>query len=292
MLAEKIEQIDTQKSSNTLWIILGVVAIIGGLVFGAIYLLGKKPESKNSISLSNKNVAVPKSDGSFNANQSQNVNPPKQTETRSNYQTGQTSSQHESDEINQKSSTASNSDDFYILNSTAVKTESQAINKANELRNKGYAAGYLWIPDYASLSQRQLFTVYIGPFYSQYECEKATEDYRRIVPGAYGTLVSQRRVRVQIIGIGKVLETPLDGAATTCQQLENGTEKYLIVLEDNIRVRSVNNSSSDASILFRLFEDDKAIILDNARNSKGELWYKICYQNQTGWIISDYVNLL
>lgn len=94
--------------------------------------------------------------------------------------------------------------DFYILNVAAVKTRTEAQKQAENLRRQGYDADYLWIPDYASLSNAPYFSVYIGPYFSQQECEVATENYRMSEPSAYGLLVSQDNIRVQINGIGKV----------------------------------------------------------------------------------------
>lgn len=96
---------------------------------------------------------------------------------------------------------------FYILNVAAVKSEADARRQANELVAQGYEADYLWIPDYASLSGAQYFSVYIGPFSTQYECEVATENYKVSNPSAYGLLVSQENKRVQINGVGKVRVT-------------------------------------------------------------------------------------
>ncbi len=94
--------------------------------------------------------------------------------------------------------------DFYIINTMAVNTEQAARNEKEKLVAKGYKAGYLWIPDYPSLSKARLFTVYIGPFFSQFNCELAVENYRKDHPDAYGTLVSDSKRRVQINGLGKV----------------------------------------------------------------------------------------
>ena len=105
-----------------------------------------------------------------------------------------------------KSSNVSNTDQnsFYIVSVEAVTEERDAQDRAMNLRRKGYSANYLWIPDYASLSGAQMYAVYIGPYSTQYECEVATENYRKIQPEAYGLLVNQSRQRVQINGIGKV----------------------------------------------------------------------------------------
>jgi hypothetical protein len=96
---------------------------------------------------------------------------------------------------------------FYILNVAAVNTNNEAELKSKELTRKGYSAGFLWIPDYASLSGAKLYSVYIGPFATQYECEVATDKYKKLFPGSYGLLVSQDNKRVQINGIGKVTVT-------------------------------------------------------------------------------------
>ena len=94
--------------------------------------------------------------------------------------------------------------DFYIVNVEAVKSQRTAETKVEALKNSGFSAGYLWIPDYPSLSGIKSFAVYIGPFSTQYDCEVATEDYRKINPDAYGLLVSKERRRIEIYGIGNV----------------------------------------------------------------------------------------
>ena len=97
-------------------------------------------------------------------------------------------------------------EDFYILNVSAIKDAVLARKKVDELRSMGYESDYLWIPDYNSLSGAEYYSVYIGPFFSQYECEEATEAYRQRHPDAYGLLVSQDNVRVRINGIGKIIK--------------------------------------------------------------------------------------
>lgn len=93
---------------------------------------------------------------------------------------------------------------FYIINAGATPTEAQAQTLAAQIAQQGYATGYLWIPDYASLSGARMYAVYIGPFATQRECEEAVEAYRRIKPDAYGLKVSQERQRVEIRGVGRV----------------------------------------------------------------------------------------
>ena len=102
-------------------------------------------------------------------------------------------------------------DPFYAIMVGAPKTDKEAKARIMMLKGNGFAADYLWIPDYASLSGARLYAVYIGPYTTQQECEVATEEYRKKHPNAYGLLVSQDRRRVQINGIGKVKVTDTGG---------------------------------------------------------------------------------
>jgi len=98
--------------------------------------------------------------------------------------------------------------DFYIISTMAVKDKSNAMVEVEKLKEQGYEADYLWIPDFKSLSGKELYTVYIGPFQTQKECEKETEKYRKINSNAFGLLVSNNtNDRVQINGINKVIKT-------------------------------------------------------------------------------------
>ena len=109
-----------------------------------------------------------------------------------------------SNKTNNSISKNTNRKEFYILNVLAVKSKSKAIEEVKKLTNKGYEADFLWIPDYNSLSRAEYYSVYIGPFNNQKDCERSVEKHRGNVPEAYGLLVSQENKRVQINGINKV----------------------------------------------------------------------------------------
>jgi len=110
--------------------------------------------------------------------------------------------------VSDASSILNNGNDFYILNVEAVQSQREAERKVETLKNSGFSAGYLWIPNYPSLSGMKSYAVYIGPFSTQYDCEVATEEYRENNPDAYGLLVSKERRRVEIYGIDNVKEIP------------------------------------------------------------------------------------
>ena len=85
------------------------------------------------------------------------------------------------EELKSKSDISTQKSGFYILNVAAVSTHDEAESKSEELIRKGYSAGFLWIPDYKSLSGAKFYSVYIGPFDTQYECEVATDKYKKII---------------------------------------------------------------------------------------------------------------
>jgi hypothetical protein len=127
--------------------------------------------------------------------------------TSGNSPTNSTNTDENLNSNNQNNSVNKNtnsSSSFYVINTNAVKKESTAKKGVENLKSKGYEAGYLWIPEYKSLSGAEFYSVYVGPFYSQFECEKAVEEYRKVDSKAYALLVSQENKRVEIRGIGKV----------------------------------------------------------------------------------------
>jgi len=95
----------------------------------------------------------------------------------------------------------------FIICVNATQNKDNAIDNVQKLKLQGYSAGFLWIPNYKSLSGVQYYEVFIGPFKTQVECEMETEKYRKLNPNAYGLLVSQDNKRVEIRGINKIKVT-------------------------------------------------------------------------------------
>ena len=86
----------------------------------------------------------------------------------------------------------------YIICSSAYYTEKEAKKRANKLKKAGYRSGYLWIPDYPSLSGAKMYVVFIGPFKNRSICINELRKYQRINKKAYAVLVSQNPKRVEI----------------------------------------------------------------------------------------------
>ena len=116
----------------------------------------------------------------------------------------------------------------YIINISAIESEKLAQEGVAKLIKEGYKAGYLWIPDYASLSGAKYFCVFIGPFLTQNKCEVEVEEYRKVNSSVYGLLVSQENKRVEIRGIGKVTVKNIE------LKPKIGEEKELLVKFTNI----------------------------------------------------------
>lgn len=96
--------------------------------------------------------------------------------------------------------------DFYIIAEDIASTEEEAKRKVDILKYEGFEkVGYLWIPDYKSLSGAEYFSVYIGPFPTIDECAITVEEYRKSNPSAYGLLVSNKSSkRVEIRGPNRI----------------------------------------------------------------------------------------
>ena len=96
--------------------------------------------------------------------------------------------------------------DFYIIAEDIALSEEEAKRKVEILEYEGFEkAGYLWIPDYKSLSGAEYFSVYIGPFQTIDECATRVEEYRKSNPSAYGLLVSNKSSkRVEIRGPNRI----------------------------------------------------------------------------------------
>lgn len=65
----------------------------------------------------------------------------------------------------------------YVVVDSAWKTKTEARTRVAELNPTYGNSGFIWIPEFDSLSGAQLFQVYVGPFRTRTEAERATCDY-------------------------------------------------------------------------------------------------------------------
>lgn len=77
----------------------------------------------------------------------------------------------------------------YVICVQAFMQQEAAESAAKILANNGYPSGYLWIPDYASLSGARLYLVYIGPYTNKADAITMLKTYKNTNPSAYGIKV-------------------------------------------------------------------------------------------------------
>jgi len=113
-----------------------------------------------------------------------------------------------SNETNENPSKFTGPTPRYVVNIAAYKKETQAQERAEQLKQQhGYKAGYLWPPDFNSLSNTELWVVFIGPYRDMDDCILAVESYRKIDPKVYAVKVGQQHERVEIRGRNKIKRT-------------------------------------------------------------------------------------
>jgi len=87
---------------------------------------------------------------------------------------------------------------FYIINVSASANVNGAVSHVQKLQKKGHPSGYLWLPDYESISNKELYAVFIGPFYGLDSCVKYLVEYQKEKPKAYAIKVNHEKKRFVI----------------------------------------------------------------------------------------------
>lgn len=76
----------------------------------------------------------------------------------------------------------------WIISFGAFKSKELAEKNVQKLQNKGFAAGYFWIPDYVP-GGTEYFKVYVGPFTSKEEAKAKIEAVHKLSIDAYFQLI-------------------------------------------------------------------------------------------------------
>ena len=87
---------------------------------------------------------------------------------------------------------------FYIINVSAFEKKEEAISEVIKLRKDNKSCNYLWIPDYESLSGKQLWAVFLGPFPYERTCLEELSKYQKQNKEAYGVLVQHKKTRLTL----------------------------------------------------------------------------------------------
>lgn len=102
-------------------------------------------------------------------------------------------SKYQSKDMQTISSQTKTTDDseFYMISVYAENSKTMVRSRVDELKQKGFSANYLWIPDYKSLSGAKMYAVYIGPFPTKETCKQKLSEAKKYYPKAYGLLASK-----------------------------------------------------------------------------------------------------
>lgn len=69
-----------------------------------------------------------------------------------------------------------------------------------------------------------------------------------------------------------------------------GSEQGFITGQ-GVRMRSTPDISDDANIILKLNKDQLVLILEQKTDANNEIWYKVCYENQAGWVSGKYIEI-
>ena len=89
---------------------------------------------------------------------------------------------------------------FYIISVSGTADIKEAVEQVKGLKAKGHPAGYLWIPDFPSLSNKELYSVFIGPFERLDSTIEYLEKYKKTNANAYAVEASKSTTRTTVFG--------------------------------------------------------------------------------------------
>lgn len=89
---------------------------------------------------------------------------------------------------------------FYIINISATKDIEEACEQVLDLQKKYDEVGYLWIPDYESLSGKEMYAVFLGPYNSKTKCIEQLAEYQKENENVYAVVADHKKERIEIRG--------------------------------------------------------------------------------------------
>jgi hypothetical protein len=92
---------------------------------------------------------------------------------------------------------------YYIINISATELQDSAVEMVKKLRLEHENVNYLWIPDFESLSGKELYAVFLGPYTTIESCVHSLMDYKETNKDAYAAWVGHEKKR-------RVVYSPFD----------------------------------------------------------------------------------
>ena len=172
-------------SKKNTWIILFIIGVLG-LGTGAYFLFFNKKEKQNTPDVISTDKAVAPS---IQDNYSQNNSPAQ----------GQTDNSSQELSYTDEYWRLIYRSDCYIIVTGSFVEERIARDYVNTMKNYGHSnSGYLWIPEYPSLSGKQFYATFIGPYRSYEECESNLRTLKFNSRFWYGKKVSYNPEQIEI----------------------------------------------------------------------------------------------
>ncbi len=100
----------------------------------------------------------------------------------------------------EKTSDMNQKPDFFMISISGTADLKEAVEQVKVLRSKGHPSGYLWMPDYASLSGKEMYAVFIGPFSGIDTTIQYLEHYNKSNPLTYAVKAAHSAERTSIHG--------------------------------------------------------------------------------------------
>jgi hypothetical protein len=98
----------------------------------------------------------------------------------------------------EKTSDKTMKSDFFIISTAGAADVKDAVAQVKKLQSEGHPAGYLWMPDYESLNNKEMYSVFVGPFAEMDTCIRYLEIYKKTKAEAYAVKVQHKKERVVI----------------------------------------------------------------------------------------------
>ena len=88
----------------------------------------------------------------------------------------------------------------WIILAGAYSSRSEASDRARSLRSAGWDAGFLWIPDYGSLSGARMYAAFVGPVHlaQKDDAQRLLRELKREASGTYGLKLATSGPRVNL----------------------------------------------------------------------------------------------
>lgn len=120
----------------------------------------------------------------------------------------------------------------WIATAGAYPAESDARDRARELERLGFDAGYLWVPDYGSLSGARMWVAFVGPAARESDGRRLLRELKRFQHDAYSLRLAPSGARSEL-SAGKAPGAPARPVKTSFDCRKARTEVEVALCTDS-----------------------------------------------------------